>query len=232
VRRQIAPPVRDPQALLSAETEVTQAIQGQFKMFGQSFHKKWGVPQSEGANLLIQVTEKLIWEDGRDWDDVKFIAQKIMNDMWMSNRNQKKTLAIVWKGWNRHHDMIRAGLDQSAGYSNILTQDILEEFIDEIGSFNDPAGVPLNRLIDIRHKLTALVTLELYSGGDKAEGRRALKARQHLDEFFFHTEPTGDPKAVVHLRNAIINETLAEQLEFLEYARDIGGSEKASRLRC
>ena len=115
MRRQIAPPVRDPQALLSAETEATQAIQGQFKMFGQSFHKKWGVPQSEGAKFLIQATEKLIWEEGRDWDDVKFIAQKIMNDMWMSNRNQKKTLTIVRRGWNRHHSMIRAGLVQGAG---------------------------------------------------------------------------------------------------------------------
>jgi hypothetical protein len=191
-------------------------------MFGQSFHKKWGAPQSEGAKFLIQATEKLIWEEGRDWDDVKFIAQKIMNDMWMSNSNQKKALTIVRRGWRRHQNMIRAGLDQGAGCSNIRTQDILHE----MGSFNDLAGVPSGRMIDIRHKLTALITLELYGGGDKIEGRKALMVRQNLDEFFFHTEPTGDPNAVVHLRSAIINETLAEQLEFLEYARDIGGSGK------
>jgi hypothetical protein len=99
--------------------------------------------------------------------------------------------------------------------------DILEEFT---GLRDDSPGVPLSRMIDVRHELTALIESELYGGGDKTEGRAALTARQGLDEFFFHTEPLG-ATAADHdvLKSAIILTTLAEQAILLEQARDAGG---------
>jgi hypothetical protein len=201
-------------------------------MFGLSFHEKWGVPRSEGANFLIQATEKLIWKDGKDWDDVEFIAKKIMNDMRLSGRNQKKSLRTIWAGWKRHHDMVRAGLVEADGsYSTLRTQDIAKEMD---GFWNDPAcvanGVPLGRIADIRRKLTALITWELYSGGDKAEGRKALMMRTELDKFLFNFAPTGDSGPITYTRRAIVAEHLAEQLEFLEYADAMGGSRKGIKV--
>jgi hypothetical protein len=95
---------------------------------------------------------------------------------------------------------------------------------------NSP-GVPLSRLIDTRQELTALIKAELYGGGDKMEGRAALMARRGLDEFFFHTEQSqltrGNVADLDVLKGAIILETLAEQVDLLDQARDAGdGSQK------
>lgn len=88
-------------------------------------------------------------------------------------------------------------------------------------------GLPLSRLIDIRGELTALIKSELYGGGNKMEGRAALIARRTLDEFFFHTQQLnvvpGNVADLDVLRSAIILETLAEQVELLDQARDAAG---------
>jgi hypothetical protein len=84
-----------------------------------------------------------------------------------------------------------------------------------------PTGVPLSRLIDIRHELTALINSELYGGGgNKIEGRAALMARRGLHEFFFHTAMPEQDTLADHetLKSAIILMPLAEQLTLLEQA--------------
>jgi hypothetical protein len=90
------------------------------------------------------------------------------------------------------------------------------------------AGVPISRLIDIRHELTALIRSELYGGGNKIEGRAALMARRSLDEFVFHTVQAqlvrGKVADIEILKRAIILETLGEQAELLDQARDAGGA--------
>ncbi len=105
--------------------------------------------------------------------------------------------------------------------------DIVEEWG---GSGAGSPGVPLARLIDTRHELTALIKSELYGGGNKMEGRAALIARQHLDEFFFHTEQSqltrGNVADLDALKRAIILETLAEQVTLLEQAREAGGGSR------
>ena len=59
------------------------------------------------------------------------------------------------------------------------------------------------------------------------EGRAALIARRTLDEFFFHTQQLnvvpGNVADLDVLRSAIILETLAEQVELLDQARDAAG---------
>ncbi|HEY1884822.1 MAG TPA: hypothetical protein VGG86_02085 [Roseiarcus sp.] len=104
--------------------------------------------------------------------------------------------------------------------------DILEEAAQFEG------GVPLSRMIDLRHELTFLIKSELYGGGDKIEGRAALTARQRLDGFFFHTNPLGATAAELDgLKSAIILTTLAEQADLLAQARDAGGGIKAEMLK-
>ena len=102
--------------------------------------------------------------------------------------------------------------------------DIFEELA---GLKADSPGVPISRLIDTRHELTALIKSELYGGGDKIEGRAALMARRGLDEFFFHTEQSqltqGNVADLEVLKSAIILETLGEQVDLLDQARDAGG---------
>lgn len=103
-----------------------------------------------------------------------------------------------------------------------------EDIVEEWGSLEAGSPrVPLARLIDLRHELTALIKSELYGGGNKVEGRAALIARRHLDEFFFHTEQSqlarGKVADLDALKRAIALETLAEQVTLLEQARDAGG---------
>ena len=43
-------------------------------------------------------------------------------------------------------------------------------------------GVHVSRVVETRHKLTALIKQNLYGGGSKAEGRAALIARNHFDD--------------------------------------------------
>ena len=104
----------------------------------------------------------------------------------------------------------------------------VDDIVEELGvSGAGSPGVHVSRLIDLRHELTALITSELYGGGNKTDGRAALIARQHLDEFFFHTEPfqltRGNVSDLDVLKSAIILETLDEQVTLLEQARYAGG---------
>ena len=109
----------------------------------------------------------------------------------------------------------------------------VEDIVEEWGGLGAGLpGVAVARLIDARHELTALIKSELYGGGDKLEGRAALIARRHLDEFFFHTEQSqltrGKVADLDALKRAIILETLAEQVTLLEQARDAGGGSQKS----
>jgi hypothetical protein len=102
------------------------------------------------------------------------------------------------------------------------------DILDEVARFGEvpgfEGGIPVSRMIDVRHELTALINSELYGGGNKIEGRAALTARQSLDEFFFHTKPLAATGADLDvLKSAIILETLVEQVDLLDQARDAGG---------
>jgi hypothetical protein len=93
-------------------------------------------------------------------------------------------------------------------------------------------GVPVSRLADVRHKLTALIKENLYGGGSKSEGQAALIARNHLDDFVFDTTDdmlvTGSVDDLRPLKRGIILETYEELLNILDdYARRFGSGGKA-----
>ncbi|MFK4507071.1 DUF4339 domain-containing protein [Bradyrhizobium daqingense] len=93
-------------------------------------------------------------------------------------------------------------------------------------------GVPLSRLVDTRHELTALIKQNLYGGGSKQEGQAALTARNSLDKFIFGMTDdhlvTGSADDLRPLKSGIILETYGELLEILDdYARRFGNGGKA-----
>ena len=94
------------------------------------------------------------------------------------------------------------------------------------------AGVPVSRLVDIRHDLTALIKQNLYGGGSKTEGQAALIARNSFDDFVFNTTDkmlvAGSVDDLRPLKRGIILETYGELLEILsDYARRFGNGGKA-----
>lgn len=122
----------------------------------------------------------------------------------------------------------RAGRQTEATGNGIVDSRRVKDIVDEFGGSDvRPPGVPVSRLIDLRDELTALIKSELYGGGNKTEGRAALLARQKLDEFFFHTKQShltrGNVGDIDVLKSGIILETLAEQVDLLDRARDAGG---------
>jgi hypothetical protein len=95
-------------------------------------------------------------------------------------------------------------------------------------------GVPISRLIDIRHELTALIKQNLYGKGSKDEGRAALLARNKLDEFVFNATDDiftrGNSADLVPLKRAIMLETYTELLNILgDYRARFGRGGKATR---
>jgi hypothetical protein len=93
-------------------------------------------------------------------------------------------------------------------------------------------GVPISRVIDARHELTALIKQNLYGGGSKSEGRAALIARNRLDDFLSNMSPDtilkGDVAGLVFLKRAIILETYAELVVILDdYSCRFGRGGKA-----
>lgn len=105
----------------------------------------------------------------------------------------------------------------------------------ELGTMTTPSefeGVPVSRLVDLRHELTALIKENLYGGGSKPEGRAALFARNSLDDFVFRMTDKmltkGNVADLAPLRRAIILETYAELLAILDdYSRRFGSGGKA-----
>jgi hypothetical protein len=94
------------------------------------------------------------------------------------------------------------------------------------------AGVPVSRLVDLRHELTALIKQNLYGGGSKPEGQAALIARNSFDESIFGMTDndlmTGSVDNLRPLKRGIILETYGELLEILDdYARRFGNGGKA-----
>jgi hypothetical protein len=88
-------------------------------------------------------------------------------------------------------------------------------------------GVPVSRLIDTRHELTALIKQNLYGRGSKSEGQAALIARNRLDDSVFRMTDDmlvkGKSADLAPLKRAIILETFGELLEILDdYSRRLG----------
>jgi hypothetical protein len=95
-------------------------------------------------------------------------------------------------------------------------------------------GVPISRLIDTRHELTALIKQNLYGKGSKNEGRAALIARDKLDEFVFNATDDiftrGKSAELAPLKRAIIIETHGELLDILsDYRARFGRGGKATK---
>jgi hypothetical protein len=93
-------------------------------------------------------------------------------------------------------------------------------------------GVPISRIVDTRHKLTALIKENLYGGGSKPEGQAAPIARNSLDKSVFRMTDDmfvkGKSGDLAPLKRAIILETYSELLGILDdYSRRFGGSGKA-----
>ena len=91
--------------------------------------------------------------------------------------------------------------------------------------------LPIARLIEIRHMLTANIGFNLYGAGSKEDGRAALKVRDTLDEMVFNAGPTdlldGNTEGLRTLKKAIKLETLSERSEILEnVAKAAGGTGK------
>jgi hypothetical protein len=84
----------------------------------------------------------------------------------------------------------------------------LKASTDRRGAMTTLEGVPISRLIDMRHKLTALIKQNLYGGGSKREGQAALIARNRLDDFVFQMTDNmvarGSVADLVPLKQAII----------------------------
>ena len=95
-------------------------------------------------------------------------------------------------------------------------------------------GVPVSRLIDARHELTALIKHNLYGGGSKDEGRASLIARNRLDDFVFNMSDDmitrGNAADLAPLKRAIILEMYAELLDILDdYRGRFGRGGKAAK---
>lgn len=95
-------------------------------------------------------------------------------------------------------------------------------------------GIPISRLINSRHELTALIKQNLYGKGSKDEGRAALMVRNRLDEFVFNATDNsfsrGKSADLVPLKQAIIIETYLELLGILkDYRARFGRGGKATR---
>ena len=93
-------------------------------------------------------------------------------------------------------------------------------------------GVPISRLVDLRHELTALIKQNFYGEGSKPEGQAAVITRNHLDDFVFGATDDmlvkGKSADLVPLKRAIILETYAELLAILDdYSRRFGRGGKA-----
>jgi hypothetical protein len=93
-------------------------------------------------------------------------------------------------------------------------------------------GVPISRVIDTRHELTALIKQNLYGEGSKPEGQAALIARNSLDDSIFRMTDDmlvkGKSGDLGPLKRAIILETYSELLAILDdYSRRFGGGGKA-----
>jgi hypothetical protein len=105
----------------------------------------------------------------------------------------------------------------------------------ELSTMTTPSefeGVPVSRLVDLRHELTALIKENLYGGGSKPEGQAALFARNNLDDFVFRATDKmltkGNVADLAPLKRAIILETYAELLTILDdYSRRFGSGGKA-----
>ena len=101
-----------------------------------------------------------------------------------------------------------------------MTTNRMKEISTQLDQMGDKTGVPLSRLIDVRHKLTALIKGSLDGVESKEEGRAALIARKGLDEFFFHTTDnmlvSGNVADLDVLKRAIILETYGELLDILD----------------
>ncbi len=96
----------------------------------------------------------------------------------------------------------------------------------------DFKGIPISRLIDMRHELTALIKQNLYGGGSKPEGQAAVITRNCLDDFVFQMTDDlvvkGNVTDLLPLKRAIIIETHVECLEILnDYSRRFGRGGKA-----
>jgi hypothetical protein len=135
---------------------------------------------------------------------------------------------------------IAPGLGVSnSGRGAMTTIDIVRGLAQDPAAPTPPEleGVHISRLIDTRHKLTALIKQNLYGGGSKDEGRAALIARNDLDDFVFHTAGDalvrGNAADLVPLKRAIILETYSELLGILEdYSRRFGASERQQNKEC
>ena len=87
----------------------------------------------------------------------------------------------------------------------------LEQIIAEAQSRRGKAW-SLEGLIRYRHKLTANVEFNLYGGGTKEEGRRALAVRNLLDEMIFGATASDmvdcDLGGLEHLKKGIAMENI------------------------
>lgn len=95
----------------------------------------------------------------------------------------------------------------------------LDEITNSFESLRNKA-MEVGTLIDLRHKLTANIQFNLYGGGDKGEGRKALAVRNALDETIFGTTDADlvDPSkgGIEQLKRAISLENLSEKMQILE----------------
>lgn len=115
-----------------------------------------------------------------------------------------------------------------------MTTARMEVVLAQLDQKSDMTGVPISRLIDARHKLTALIKGSLDGVESKVEGRAALIARNGLDDFFFHTTDDmlvkGKGTDLTSLKRAIILETFAELLDIMEISwRRFGRSGRAAK---
>jgi hypothetical protein len=114
--------------------------------------------------------------------------------------------------------------------ADISAKDVLTD----VERLTGAPGVPVSRLIDARHALTALINRNVDDPGSKTERSAALIARAGLDNFIFRTTPDilvkGTVADLAGLKRAIILESYAELLDLLEKSfRRFGAGGKAAK---
>lgn len=92
---------------------------------------------------------------------------------------------------------------------------ILEEIKDLKGK-----EAHISQFINLRHKLTENIVLNLFDKKNLDEGRSALSIRDKLDETIFNTTAEdmvdGDMGGIPHMQRAILLENLSERMKIIE----------------
>ena len=145
---------------------------------------------------------------------------KISNVLKDERDTIEKYFENCWKNFGFSKDELKTWLTNGFKSEDIMSTARLDDIISDLESLRNN-NQELNKIINLRHKLTANIEYNLYSdGGNKPEGRIVLTIRNALDESLFNLVASdmidGDSSALEYIKKAITLETLSERMRILE----------------